>query len=103
MDKWQPVTVDELKAIVEKQLVNCSPRQRAAFASFRVPFYFVPIHRLGALERVLVVAHLPSGLLYFEDVEDGFEVGNLNEDGALHPQTCDQLDLTHALSRAGVK
>ena len=101
MDQWHPVTVAELEAIVESQLSQCSPLQKAAFEAFRVPFYPVPIHRLGNLEQVLVVAHLPSGLLYFEDVEDGFDVGSLDADGALAPTTCDQLDLKHVLSKSG--
>ena len=99
MDNWHPVTVAELEAIVERQLSQCSLLQKAAFEAFRVPFYPVPIHRLGSLEQVLVVAHLPTGLLYFEDVEDGFDVGCLDIDGALAPTTCDQLDLKHVLSK----
>ncbi|MGE8492184.1 hypothetical protein [Comamonas sp. JNW] len=99
MSTWEPVTVDALEAIVEKQLSNCSTAQQALFTGCRQPFYPVPIHRLGQLEQVLVVAHLPHGLLYFEDVEDGFEVGELQQDGALHPHSCDQLELRHVLPR----
>ncbi len=102
MENWQPVTVEELEAIVKQQLSDCSPHQRSAFALHRVAFYQVPIHRFGKLEQVLVVAHLPSGLLYFEDVEEGFQVGKLQQDSALHSQNCDQLELVHVLSRAGI-
>jgi hypothetical protein len=100
MSTWEPVTVDELEAIVEKQLADCTAAQQALFAACRQPFYPVPIHRLGQLEQVLVVAHLPHGLLYFEDVEDGFDVGTLEPDGALHPHSFNQLDLRHVLPRA---
>ncbi len=84
------------------QLHYCSPAQQVAFASYRVPFYSVAFQRDRALEQVLVVAELPSGLLYYEDVEDGFEVGRLDADGILHDHGCNQLELTHALSRAGL-
>ena len=102
MDSWQPITVPELEAIVAEQLGACSPEQRAAFATYRVPFYSVPLSRFGTIESALVVAQLPSGLLYFEDVEEGFEVGTLGPDGVLPDQGCNQLELAHVLTRAGL-
>lgn len=75
MDAWQPITVDELEALLADQLPGCSPAQQTAFARYRVPFYSVPFQRRFGLEQALVVAELPSSLLYYEDVEDGFEVG----------------------------
>ncbi|MCW0377485.1 hypothetical protein NB697_000331 [Xanthomonas sacchari] len=101
MEAWQPITVDELKALVSDQLPGCSPAQQTAFARYRVPFYSVPFQRIFGLEQALVVAELPSGLLYYEDVENGFEVGVLDADGILHDHGCNQLELTYALSRAG--
>lgn len=102
VDNWQPTTVRELEAIVARQLDDCSPQQKVAFAAYRVPFYSVPLSRFGTIESVLVVAHLPGGLLYFEDVEEGFEVGTLGPDGVLLNQSCNQLELSHALTQAGL-
>jgi hypothetical protein len=99
---WQPITSAELDVIVSEQLVACSPEQQAAFARFRVPFYAVPIHRFGAIERVLVVAELSSGLLYYEDVEEGFEVAALGIDGAIAEQGCNQYELRHVLTQIGL-
>lgn len=101
MDTWQPITAAELEAIVSEQLAACSPQQQAAFTEYRVPFYSVPLSRLGAVESALVVARLPAGLLYFEDVEEGFEIGVPGPDGVLPDQSCNQLELTHVLYRAG--
>jgi len=100
LETWQPITVVELEALVADQLPNCSPSQQVAFASYRVPFYSVAFQRGRALEQVLVVAELPSGLLYYEDVEEGFEVGALDADGILQGHGCNQLELAYALSRA---
>ena len=102
MDSWQPITVGELEAIVAKQLRGCSPGQRTAFETYRVAFYPVPLSRFGSIEQALVVAELPTGLLYFEDVEEGFEIGILGPDGVLPDQGCSQLELTHALARSGL-
>lgn len=96
----QPITISELELVVAKQLQECSPSQQAAFASYRVPFYAVPMRRFGGLESVLVVAELPSGLLYYEDVEEGFEVGKL-EDGVLPDAPCQQFELAHVLHQLG--
>lgn len=101
LDTWQPITVAELEVIVAEQLAACSPQQQTAFATYRVPFYSMPLSRFGGVESALVVAELPGGLLYFEDVEEGFEVGVPGADGVLPDQGCDQLELTHVLYRAG--
>lgn len=75
MQTWQPMSIPELEALVASQLLACTPAQQAAFSTYRVTIYSVSFQRPTALERVLVVAELPSGLLYSEDVEEGFEVG----------------------------
>lgn len=100
MDAWRPITIEKLELVVAEQLLACSPSQRAAFASYRVPFYAVPMRRFGGLASVLVVAELPGGLLYYEDVEEGFEVGG-PEDGVLPDAPCQQFELTHVLCQAG--
>ncbi|MFP7723866.1 hypothetical protein [Lysobacter sp. A3-1-A15] len=102
MDTWQPITVSELEAIVAEQLASCSAEQQAAFAAYRVRFYPLPLSRFGAVESALVVAELPDGLLYFEDVEEGFEVGIPDSRGILPDQGCNQFELTHVLHRAGL-
>jgi len=96
---WQPITRDELDALVAAQLARCTHEQQAAFAALRVPFHTVPLHRLAKVEPVWVVAHLADGWLYYEDVEGGFEVGVPCEDGALPERGCSQLELTHVLHR----
>lgn len=98
---WTPITTTELEQVIQRELLKCTADQRAAFVAKRVPFRKVPIHRLGAVESVLVVAQFPQGLLYFEDVEEGFEFGNLGEDGAIPDQGCHQYALRHVLSQAG--
>jgi hypothetical protein len=102
LDNWQPITIPELEAIVAAQLAACTPEQQAAFAAYRVPFYSIPLSRLEAIESALVVAELPTGLLYFEDVEEGFEIGTPGPGGVLPDQGCNQLELAHVLTRAGL-
>jgi hypothetical protein len=102
MDSWEPMTEQELEALIARQLQDCSPQQQAAFALLRVPIHPVRLHRLGLIEPVLVVAQFAQGLLYFEDVEYGFEIGVPGADGVLPAGGCNQLELVHALNRLGV-
>lgn len=101
MQTWQPISIPELEELVTSQLLGCTPAQQAAFATYRVPFYPVSFQRPTALKLVLVVANLPSGLLYYEDVEEGFEVGAMDADGVIQDHGCNQLELTQALAREG--
>jgi len=98
---WEPIAIDELQALVAAQFESCLPAQKAFFSACRVEPYAVPFERSGELERVWVVAELPAGLLYYEDVEEGFEIGRLDADGVLHDNGCNQLDLSAAMIRWG--
>jgi hypothetical protein len=102
LDSWLPITREELEALIARQLQDCSPGHRAIFESLRVPLRAMPLHRLRTIESVWVVAHLPDGLLYYEDVEEGFEVGAPGEDGVLPDRGCSQLALTHVLHRLAI-
>lgn len=99
---WQPVSVEELETRVDQEISQCTATQQAAFAKYRVPFYKVPLHRFGQIESALVVAQLPNGLIYFEDVEEGFEFAALGKDGALPDQGCNQFELRHVLTHLGL-
>jgi len=102
MYEWQAITLPELEALVAEQLGRCTAAQQVAFATLRVPFHQVPLYRLGAVEQVWVVAHAAAGWLYYEDVEEGFEIGKPDARGVLPERGCDQLELTHALYRLGL-
>jgi len=97
---WQPITSTQLEGIVARQLQSCTPSQQKAFSRFRVPFYKVPIQ--AHEESVFVLAHLPGGLLYYEDIEEGFEVGILGVDGTLPGRGCNQYELCHVLTQTGL-
>jgi hypothetical protein len=80
--QWQPITISELENIIHDDLANCSVGERNAFTKHRVRFYQVPIHRLGKLESVYVVA---------------FALSQLDESGAMAERECNQFELCHVL------
>ena len=97
----EAISLTELEILIAEQLRFCTQSQGEAFTRCRVQFRKVPINRLGALESVWVVAELPSGFLYYENIEEGFEIGTLGADGALIEAGCNQYELSHVLSQAG--
>ena len=96
---WHPISESELKELIDRELKNCTAEQQNLFARYRVAFYKIPIHRLGNLEEVFVIAEVASGVIYYEDVEEGFEFDRVGEDGAIGTQGCNQFELRHVLSQ----
>ncbi|BBP84751.1 hypothetical protein TUM18999_44220 [Pseudomonas tohonis] len=101
MDTCQSISAAELKNLVHQQLHDCSPAQQVVFAACRVPFTAHPRLRYGELEQVLVVAELPGGFLFFEETNEAFGLGVVDEHGVLHCQGHHPLALNLALARAG--
>ena len=98
---WSPVEKEELEALIAEQLGGCDDRLVDIYRRIAVPLRRVPFHRLGATEYVFVIAEYESGVIYYEDVEDGFELGVIGPDGAILDGGCEQLSLCHVLVRLG--
>jgi len=94
---WKPATIDEVKQIVERDLANCSREQIALFERYRVQPHLAPIMRSGNTESVVVIAQRGGEVIYWEDVEEGFEVCQVDSDGRILEPGCDQNDLRVAL------
>ncbi|HEY1977380.1 MAG TPA: hypothetical protein VGG89_12575 [Candidatus Baltobacteraceae bacterium] len=98
-EAWKPIERNDLARVVERQLADCSGDQRAFFEEHRVEFYPVPIQRSGGVESVYVVAEFGRGLLFFEDVEEGFELSMLDQNGKISSYGASQFELSHILER----
>jgi hypothetical protein len=98
MTSWAPISADQLEALVSRELLRCSPEQRALFEAFRVPMRKESIDRHGAVETVYVVAQKGESVIYYEDVEEGFNLSLLGPRGEIAVQGFEQWELSHALS-----
>lgn len=96
---WLPATVDEVGKLVERELRACTPEMAALFAMIRVPIRAVSIMRSGAIEHVFVIAEQDGVVVYYEDVEDGFNVSRLAADGSIATPGHEQWRLQEALCR----
>jgi hypothetical protein len=91
------MTVKELESLIATQLANCSPDQQQLFERFKVAPRLTPIDRDGNIESVFVVAQVRDLVMYYEDVEEGFNISLLSPDGSIGSPGHEQWELRHAL------
>jgi hypothetical protein len=96
--EWLPATVDEVNDIVASDLKACDFEQLAVFSKFSVKPFVAPIMRYGKMESVVVVARNGDQVIYYEDVEDGFNVSPLSPDGLVLEHWCNQDELRFPLN-----
>lgn len=97
--EWRPATIPEVKKILEADLAKCDDQQRAAYRQYSVEPHVAPLARYGKLEEVVVVAEKSGQAIYWEDIEEGFNVSPLGPDGMILEHRCNQDELGHALNR----
>ena len=83
---WRPSTISEVQQIVLEDLALCDDQQIRAFQQYKVDPYLVAITRFGKLESVVVVARRGEQVIYWEDVEEGFNISSLAVDGSSTPR-----------------
>lgn len=96
---WKPASLDEVRNIVKADLGKCTPQQAATFLQYSVEPHFSPIVRYGESGYVVVVAQKSDEVIYWEDVEEGFNISPLGQDGSVLEHWCNQDDLGIALER----
>jgi hypothetical protein len=99
MDTWQPLTQKELELLVASQLVDCSPEERQHFERCKINPRLTEITRAGCIESIFVVAQLRDHVVYYEDVEGGFNISSLSSDGAIATPSFEQWELGYALKQ----
>lgn len=98
MARWSASTIEEIDELVARELCACPDDLAELFASIRVPFRAVPIMRSGAPEHVFAVAERDGVVVYYEDVEEGFNLSRLASDGSILTPGHEQWRLRDALS-----
>lgn len=98
MESWSPATAEEVASIIERDLRECPEDLATLFHSICVPFRAVPIKRFDQTESVFVVAQHKGVVVYYEDVEEGFNLSALAADGSIATPGYEQWRLQHALS-----
>jgi len=96
--EWKPASLESVRRIVQDDLARCDGEQGAAFEAYRVDPHLAPIVRYGNLEYVIIVAQNGKQVIYWEDVEEGFGVSDVGDDGRILEHDCSQNSLGLALN-----
>jgi hypothetical protein len=97
--QWKPATIEEASNILKADLERCDAEQIATFRQHSVEPYLAPIVRYGKLENVVIVAQKSHEVIYWEDVEEGFNISPIGPDGRILEYWCNQDDVGVALNR----
>jgi len=84
--------------IVQNDLAECDDEQVAAFKKYAVEPYPAPIRRHGKMDRVVVIARNRDEAIYWEDVEEGFNLSTVSHDGTILEHWCNQDELRFAFN-----
>jgi len=93
-----PAAIEEVNEIVTVDLKVCDTEQLATYTKYRVTPFLAPILRYGKTEKVVVVARNGDQVIYYEDVEDGFNVSPMSPDGQILEHWCNDDELRLALN-----
>ena len=75
--------MEEVKKIVRDDLAECDEDQIGAFQIYAVEPHVAPIIRYGKLENVVVVARKGDEAIYWEDIEEAFNLSVITPDGRI--------------------
>jgi hypothetical protein len=96
--EWHPATIQEVKKIVRDGLAECDEEQLTAFMRYAVEPYVAPIIRYGKMGNAVVVARKGGEVIYWEDVEEGFNLSPVAPNGRVLEHWCNQDELRFALN-----
>jgi len=96
---WHPATIQEVQRIVQEDLNRCAPEEVAAFRKYAVPLHPAPLVRHSKMESVVVVARKGDKVIYWEDIDEGFNISPVGPDGTILEHWCNQDDLSLAIRK----
>ena len=94
MQTWQPATREEVERRLRAEITVLHPLHQVRFEAIRVPLRQVPITSMPG-EHVYVVAEYEGEILYWSDIEEGWEIDMSNSFDGITERGCNQLGLGH--------
>ncbi len=98
---WKPATQDEVDDVVQNELANLPPIALAVYERLRVRGETATIHRSAMYgdEPVFVVARSANWVVYYDDVEEGFDLSTIDCDGRIERPGAGNMDLGEAVTK----
>lgn len=80
---WQPITHDQLLALIKEELAELSDALKIRFADVHTPLYTIKCQRnlSSIIEEIFVVGRYENYVIIFDDVEDEFAIAELTSEG----------------------
>lgn len=97
MNTWRAATKEAVQTLLDNALNELSEYHRTRFESIRIQLRRVPIADCPG-ETVYVVAEHEGKILYYSDVEEGWELEEADEAGGIASRGCNQYELSHIMS-----
>jgi len=88
MSKWSPATLEEVRSRFEDGLHCLNGTEAKALDYCRVSFEPFPIQRGSSDEIAYVVLRNKEHVIFFDEVEDGWEIGKVNMGGKIEEYGC---------------
>ena len=95
---WQPIPLYELKALIAQQVVECSPETRVLFEVNAIApqkWALSPWGDDGG--GFWIIAIIGKCVLWYNDIEEGFNTSSFTQEGTIEPYRCNQDTLHTAL------
>ncbi len=99
MTAWSPITPAELEILINHELETCTREQRQVFEDHRVLLRRAVLVRYERQEEAFIVAQRGDEVMYYEDLETGFNFSLLSEDGSIRESGCNESRLGNAVNR----
>ncbi len=93
------ITIEELEEIISSQLASCLPEDAHLFAAIRMAPKKMRLTCGSHSTDVLAVGVFKGKVLYYDDVEEAFEVATPDADDVIRTGGVGQFQLCHALAQ----
>ena len=94
MDPWTPATREKVDLLLAVAIARLEQTHRKRFEAALVPPRAVPVTDSPG-ETVLVVAEYEGRIIYWSDIEEGWECELPNKSGGIDNRGCNQFELLH--------
>lgn len=99
MPHWTPISRSDFEDLLREELEDCSFEERALFERSSIVLERRPFATATYLKSAFVVAWHRDEIMYYNDIERGFNTSPADENGAIVEYWCDQDTLQGALHR----